>query len=405
MHFIELLNVTGRDQAGLTAMLTESLAKADVVILDMGQAVIHDFLTLGLLVRCASDRVAILDDLAASIMARGLSVSRTRVSDQDYEAWVTRQGQSRTILTVLARSISASQLAAISKLVAFEGLNIDHINRLSGRIPLLDVGQQTRACLEFSLRGTPSDMFREKLMACVSELDLDAAVQEDGIYRRHRRLIAFDMDSTLINTEVIDELAKVAGVGDQVQAITESAMSGHIDFTESLRRRVSLLRGLDAHCMEDIARALPLTEGAERLFTTLKKLGYKTAIISGGFTFFGAYLKSILGVDYVIANELEMVDGRLTGRVLGTVVDAQVKAEKLKEIAIKENISLAQTIAVGDGANDLDMLATAGLGIAYHAKAIVRQNSRHAISTLGLDSILYLLGISDRDQGMDSVQS
>ena len=272
MYFIELINVTGRDQAGLTAMLTDRLAGANVMILDMGQAVIHDFLTLGLMIRCETGREEVIDDLARVFHERGLVVSRTRVAEEDYDAWVQRQGQSRTILTLLARSISADQLAVISKLIADAGLNIDHINRLSGRIPLSGVASQTRACLEFSLRGTPTDRFREELMACVSSLDLDAAVQEDGIYRRHRRLIAFDMDSTLIDTEVIDELARVAGVGSEVEAITSAAMAGEIDFSESLRQRVALLAGLDESYLERIAARLPLTEGVERLFFMLKKL-------------------------------------------------------------------------------------------------------------------------------------
>ena len=356
MYFIERINVTGRDQAGLTAMLTDRLAGANVMILDMGQAVIHDFLTLGLMIRCETGREGVIDDLARVFHERGLVVSRTRVSEEDYEAWVQRQGQSRTILTLLSRSISADQLAAISELIANSGLNIDHINRLSGRIPLSGVASQTRACLEFSLRGTPSDRFREELMACVSALDLDAAVQEDGIYRRHRRLIAFDMDSTLIDTEVIDELARVAGVGAQVEAITSAAMAGEIDFSESLRQRVELLAGLDESYLESIAVRLPLTEGAERLFAMLKKLGYRTAIISGGFTYFGDHLKRRLGVDYVVANTLEIESGKLTGQVVGGIVDAQRKALALKEIAAKENISLEQTIAVAMGPTILKCL-------------------------------------------------
>ena len=251
--------------------------------------------------------------------------------------------------------------------------------------------------MEFSLRGEPPAEFRENLMALAGQLDVDIAVQEDGIFRRHRRLIAFDMDSTLIDTEVIDELAVAAGVGSQVSAITELAMTGQLDFHESLRQRVSLLKGLSVQVMAELAGRLPLTEGVEVLFSALKMLGYKTAIISGGFTYFGDNLKTRLGVDHVYANELEVVDAKLTGEVVRPVIDAKAKADILSELARKEGIAMEQTIAVGDGANDLGMLAAAGLGIAYHAKAIVREKSDHAISRLGLDSILFLLGISDRE--------
>ena len=398
MQYVILINVTGQERSGLTAKLTTILAQAGMEVLDMGQSVIHDYLTLGILVRSAPEQNDAINDLKSLFVAEGLSVEAEVVTDLEYADWVSRQGQTRSILTILGRKITAVQLSRLARIVTDEGLNIDHINRLSGRVPLEPSEKPTRACLEWSLRGTPSPLFRKKLMALATELTLDLAVQEDGIYRRHRRLIAFDMDSTLIETEVIDELAKHKGVGSEVAKITHQAMSGELDFRESLIRRVALLEGLPEATLSTVAAQLPLTEGVESLFKTLKLLGYKTAILSGGFDYFGHALQTQLGVDHVFANRLEMVDGLLTGRVLAPVVDAEAKARILRALAEKEGISMAQTIAVGDGANDLEMLGAAGLGIAYHAKDLVRERSRHAISTLGLDSILYLLGISDRDQ-------
>ena len=222
------------------------------------------------------------------------------------------------------------------------------------------------------------------------ETGVDIAFQEDNIYRRNRRLVCFDMDSTLIQTEVIDELARRAGVYDEVSAITESAMRGEIDFKQSFQKRVGLLKGIDVSVMKDIAENLPLTEGAERLFATLKKYGYKTAILSGGFNYFGNYLKGKLGIDYVFANELEVADGKLTGRHVGDIVDGDKKAEMLKLLAFKEDLHLEQVIAVGDGSNDLPMIQLAGLGIAFHAKPKVKATAQHAISENGLDAILYL---------------
>jgi phosphoserine phosphatase len=228
-------------------------------------------------------------------------------------------------------------------------------------------------------------------------MDVDIAFQKDDIFRRNRRLVVFDMDSTLIEAEVIDELAKEAGVGEQVIEITEAAMRGEIDFNESFRRRVALLKGLDASVLERIAERLPLTEGATELVGHLKALGFKTAILSGGFTYFGHFLQQKLGFDYVYANELDIRDGKVTGEVVGTIVNGERKAQLLREIAEKEGVRLEQTIAVGDGANDLPMLSIAGLGIAFRAKPLVRQSAKQAISTLGLDGILYLIGFRDRD--------
>jgi phosphoserine phosphatase len=398
MHQIMLINVTGPDRPGLTAGLTQRLAEDGVDVLDMGQSVIHDYLTLGILVRFPIAQQTDMATLGEWLSTEGFAVALNPISDAEYEEWVTKQGQPRTILTILGRSITADQLAVLAEGVAAEGLNIDQISRLSGRIPLSPASAPSRACLEWSLRGAARPQFRKKMMALASRLALDVAIQEDGIFRRHRRLVAFDMDSTLIETEVIDELAERAGVGAQVSEITARAMAGELDFTASLKERVALLKGLNESVLEDIAKSLPLTEGVENLFLTLKRLGYKTAILSGGFDYFGAALQRHLGVDYVYANQLQIVEGRLTGQVLPPVVDAQAKAKILTELAAQEGIAMSQTIAVGDGANDLDMLGAAGLGIAYHAKDIVKERSNHAISTLGIDSILYLLGIKDREQ-------
>jgi len=282
-------------------------------------------------------------------------------------------------------------------------MNIDRIHRLSGR-PTLHTNNNanhesgTKACVQISVRGNCNQAeVKAKLFQISHETGVDVAFHPDSIFHRSHRLVAFDMDSTLIQMEVIDELAKRAGVGEKVAAITARAMHGEIDWNQSFKERLGLLEGLSESVLEDISNNMPLTEGLEDLVKILKKLGYKLAIISGGFEYFANHLKTKLGFDYVYANKLEIVDGKVTGRVTGDVVNAKRKAEALREIAEKENIALSQTIAIGDGANDLLMLSTAGLGVAFHAKPIVREKAKHAISSVGLDGLLYLLGISDRD--------
>ena len=391
------INISGEDKPGMTSSLTDILARYDAFILDIGQANIHQSLTLGILFMTTSDKSgAILKELLFKASELGVMIRFTPITEEHYQAWVGRQGKNRYIITLLGRQVTARHIAGVTKAVAEQGLNIDAIKRLTGRMPLEEENRATRACIELSVRGTLGDkaVLQKRFMELSNE-GVDISFQKDDIFRRSRRLICFDMDSTLIETEVIDELAVRAGVGDEVKAITESAMRGEIDFCESFARRVGLLKGLDESVLKEVAESLPVTEGVDRLMQVLKRAGFKIAILSGGFTYFGNYLKQRYGIDYVYANELEIIDGKLTGRYVGDIVDGRRKAELLKLIAQVENVDIAQTIAVGDGANDLPMLSTAGLGIAYHAKPKVKENASQSISTIGLDGVLYFIGFKD----------
>jgi phosphoserine phosphatase len=396
-----LITLTGHDRPAITSSVTTLLAKQNVNILDIGQAVIHENLTLGLLVEfpTGADAAPTISELLVRMQEWGMHVKYQPVTEESYREWISQQGKGRHIITLLARQVRADQIAALTSIMAKQGLNIDTISRLSGRVPLDHTDATSKACVEFSARGTPRDsnQLRADFTELSARLDVDIAFQADNMYRRTRRLVCFDMDSTLIDAEVIDELAKAAGVGEQVAAITEQAMHGELDFKASFAQRIALLKGLDERVLSEIATNLRLTEGADHLLKTLRKLGYKTAILSGGFNYFGHYLQTKLGIDYVFANELEIVDGKVTGRVIGDVIDGQRKAALLRELAAKEAISLEQVIAVGDGANDLPMLSIAGLGIAFRAKPLVKASAKQSISTLGLDAILYLMGLRDRD--------
>ena len=395
---IILITINGMDRPGVTAALTEILANNNAVILDIGQADIHNQLSLGILFQCTEENSGnILKELLFKSYELDVNIRFSPISEAEYSEWVGMQGKNRYIITILGRKLTAKQIAGVSHVVAEQGMNIDDSKRLAGRIPLDENERTPKASVQFSVRGTPSDKERMKadFMRLSNELEMDISFQEDSMYRRMRRLICFDMDSTLIKTEVIDELAIRAGVGDQVKAITESAMRGEIDFCESFKQRCALLKGLDVSVMQEIAENLPITEGVDRLMRVLKKVGFKIAILSGGFTYFGNYLKQKYNIDYVYANELEIEDGKLTGRYVGDIVDGRRKAELLRLIAQVENVDIRQTVAVGDGANDLPMISIAGLGIAFHAKPKVKATANQSISTIGLDGILYFLGYKD----------
>ncbi len=418
-----MINISGADRPGVTAALSEILAQYDAQILDIGQADIHHNLTLGLLIKTDSSVSGeIMKEMLFKAYELQIKVRFSPVEEEDYAKWVGMQGKNRWIITILGRKLTARHIALVSRVIADQNLNIDGIQRLTGRQPLDEPEKALqKSCVEFSVRGTPQDydLMQKRLMQITSEEEVDISLQEDTMYRRCRRLVCFDMDSTLIGTEVIDELAERAGVGAQVRDITERAMRGEIDFRESftervallkgldesvmreiaenlpITERVALLKGLDESVMKEIAENLPITEGVDRMMTVLKRTGYKTAILSGGFTYFGNYLKQRFGFDYVYANDLEIVDGKLTGRYVGEIVDGRRKAELLRLIAQVENVNIKQTIAVGDGANDLPMLSAAGLGIAFHAKPKVKANADQSLSTIGLDGLLYFLGFKD----------
>lgn len=395
-----LFNISGPDQQGITAALTDVLAKYEATILDIGQADIHHALSLGILFKTESGISGeILKELLFKTNDLKVQIKFSIISEEDYNRWVSMQGRNRYIITILGRKITARQISSVAAIISEQGLNIDSITRLTGRMPLNEEEQPAaKGCIEFSVRGNPLDKveMQREFMHLSSKLNFDISLQEDTMFRRSRRLICFDMDSTLIRTEVIDELADRAGVGKEVRKITESAMRGEIDFKESFKRRVELLKGLDESVMKEIAENLPITEGVERMMKVLKRSGFKTAILSGGFTYFGNYLKQKYGFDYVYANELEIdSDGKLTGRYVGDIVDGNRKKELLRLLCQVENIDIAQTIAVGDGANDLPMLSEAGLGIAFHAKPKVKAEAGQSISTIGIDGVLYFLGFKD----------
>lgn len=377
-----ILTFTGRDAPGITARISRVLAQSGARLSDIEQVVVQGLLTLGFAVE-ADEETALLKELLFASRELGLTLDYRKPDPAPGEA------PPRYALTLIARSLGPAQVQLVSEILAAHGANIERIHRLS---------EGGLASVEFavSLEGDVRPLERALLVAA-GKGAFDCALQRETLLRRSKRLIVMDMDSTLIRIEVIDELARAHGVGEQVAAITRRAMQGEMDYDQSLRERVALLRGLDARVLYQLADNLPLTEGAETLLRVLKRLGYRTAVISGGFSVAAEALQKRLGIDFAWSNTLEIEGGLLTGRVTGPIVNAQRKADLLEELALRERVPLDQVIAIGDGANDVLMLQKAGHGIAFHARPKLREAARTSISAMGLDAILYLLGITGRD--------
>jgi phosphoserine phosphatase len=390
-----LVTVTGPDRTGVTALLTGILSQQGATLHDIEQVVVQGQLTLCLLVGVPETR-DVLKELLFAAKQLGMELDFKPVgaggADRAPEGGGERGGEGRRfVITAIGPHLGAAQMHAIASTLAAEGANIEKIGRLS---------ENTLASVEVHAllpAARDSEALKRTLLAVATNAGFDVSLQRESLYRRSKRLVVLDMDSTLIRIEVIDELARAAGVGPEVARITERAMQGEMDYDESLRQRVALLKGLDLAVLDRIAADLPLTDGAETLVRVLKRLGYKIAVISGGFSRAAEALKRRLGVDYAYSNNLEVQGGKLTGRVVGAIVNAQRKAELLETIAQAEGVLLDQVIAVGDGANDALMLERAGLGIAFHAKPKLREAADTSISASGLDAILYLLGISARE--------
>ncbi|CAO1666331.1 phosphoserine phosphatase SerB [Salinicola sp. NYA28a] len=391
-----VVRATGPARPGQTAALGTALVSAHCRLLDLNQHVAFGEVTLEALVETAEDLEALLPS-AGDVF--GLDCRVEKVSAESEALWKDVAKDARWVLTLMAPALSAEVMAEVGALTAEQGLVIERVKRLSAGCQLDTAGSPAGACLEWRLSGAVADSasLREKILALSDRFGVDVALQPANLWRRHRRLVCFDMDSTLIQAEVIDELARRHGVYDEVAAITERAMRGELDFQQSFRERMRKLEGLDESVLAEIAESLPLMPGLERLMRYLKHLGYRTAILSGGFTYFARYLQERLGFDEIHANELIIRDGKVSGEVQEPIVDADRKAMMLRQIAEREGWDLAQTVAVGDGANDLKMLAVAGMGVAYHAKPLVRQQAQQSVSACGLDGLLYLLGYSESD--------
>lgn len=401
-----LISVNGTDRPGITSALVNVLSGYPVTVLDIDQSVIHNQLSWGMLVQVDASACdesgkpnTLLKDLLFKAHELELSINFTPINEEELQQWLNDGAIDRYIITLLGRSMNATLIAEVTEVISAYNWNIATMQRISDRLRGDESNDTPLIAVEIRIHHRSGDIdgLRRDCLALAGRSEVDIAIQQDSIWRRNRRLVCFDMDSTLIQSEVIDMMAEAAGVGAEVSEITSRAMHGEINFNQSFTQRMALLEGLSVDKLDHIDRNLQVTEGAEKLISNLRLLGYKTAILSGGFEFFATRLARRLGIDYVHANELDVANGKLTGKVSGVIVDDQRKAELLRSIADDEGIQLQQVIAVGDGANDIPMLSAAGLGIAFHAKPKVRDQAGNSFGTVGLDGILYLIGMRENE--------